>query len=33
MSDFFNGHVMRYHWENLNRRHDEWLARSKQEKK
>lgn len=24
MSDFFNGHVMRYHWETLKRRHAEW---------
>lgn len=31
MSDFFNEHVMRYHWENLKRRHDEWVARRKLE--
>lgn len=31
MSDFFNGHVMRYHWETLKRRHAEWLSRAKQE--
>lgn len=32
MSDFFNEHVMRYHWETLKRRHAEWLPRDKQEK-
>lgn len=27
MSDFFNEHVMRYHWETLKRRHAELVAR------
>lgn len=31
MSDFYNEHVMRYHWETLKNRHLEIQARAKQE--